>query len=253
MSGHNKWSSIKHKKGAADAKRGKIFTKLQREITVAAKAGGGNPDMNAPLRTAMERARAANMPKINVENAIKKGTGELEGVSYESKMFEAYGAGGVAVLISVLTDNGNRAAAEIRNILGKKSGNMASPNSVAWQFAQKGVIEISKSVASEDKVFEAAADAGADDIKGEGDMIEVTTEPRSFEAVKAALQKAGITWESADISMVAKESVKVEGTAARQVLGLIEALEDHDDVQNVYSNFDIAAEELEKLAAEEQS
>jgi YebC/PmpR family DNA-binding regulatory protein len=251
MSGHNKWSSIKHKKGAADAKRGKLFTKLQREIMVAAKASGGDPDVNAALRSAIGRAREANMPKANIESAIKKGTGELPGVSYEEKVFEGYGPGGVAMLIKTLTDNGNRTTAEVRNILSKKNGNMAGPGSVAWQFEARGVIEISAEKASEDDIFMTATDAGADDIKTSGSTIEVVSDPKDFEKVKKALADAGIEWESADISMIAKETVKVDGSTAKQVLGLMEALEDHDDVQNVYANFDIPDDVMEKLAAEE--
>lgn len=248
MSGHNKWSSIKHKKGAADAKRGKIFTKLQREITVAAKAGGGDPAMNAALRSVIDRSRAANMPKANIENAIKKGTGELPGVSYEAKMYEGYGPGGTALIVDVLTDNGNRAAAEIKNIFNKKNGNMAAPGAVAWQFERKGLICISTSVASEEEVFEAALEAGADDISSEGDVIEVVSEPTSFEAVKDAIKAKGWEWISAEVSMIAKEKVEVDESNAKAVLALMDALEDNDDVQNVYCNFDISDEVMAKLA-----
>ena len=249
MSGHNKWSSIKHKKGAADAKRGKIFTKLVKEIAVAAKDGGGDPTMNSALRSAIDRARAANMPKTNVDNAIKKGTGELPGVSYEAKMYEGYGAGGTALIVDVLTDNGNRAAAEIKNIFNKKNGNMAAPGAVAWQFERKGLLCIPTSVTTEDEVFEVALEAGADDISTDGDMIEVVSEVSSFEDVKEAIKAKGWEWESADVTMLAKEKVNVDESNAKQVLALMDALEDSDDVQNVYCNFDISDEVLAKLSA----
>lgn len=248
MSGHNKWSSIKHKKGAADAKRGKIFTKLVKEIIVTAKAGGGDPNMNAALRSVIDRARAANMPKANIDNAIKKGTGELPGVSYEEKTYEGYGPGGTALIVAVLTDNGNRAAAEIKNIFAKKNGNMAAPGAVAWQFERKGLILIPVSVASEEQVFEVGLEAGADDISTQGDNIEVVCEPTALEDVKEALKAKGWEWESADVTMIAKETVAVDESNAKQVLALMEALEDHDDVQNVYCNFDISDELMQKLA-----
>ena len=250
MSGHNKWSTIKHKKGKADAARGKVFTKLQREITVAAKAGGGDPNYNPSLRTAMERARAAAMPKVNIENAIKKGTGELASESYEAKTYEGYGPGGTALVVEVLTDNANRAVAEIKNIFSKKGGNMAAPGAVAWQFERKGLIVIPADKASEDEVLEATIDAGADDVSSSAESVDVVCSPEAFEAVKAAIQAKGWTWESADLTMIAKDKVAVDESIAKQVLALMETLDDNDDVQNVYSNFDISEEILAKLAAD---
>jgi len=249
MSGHNKWSTIKHKKGKADAARGKVFTKLQREITVAAKAGGGDPGYNPSLRTAMERARAASMPKTNIENAIKKGTGELAGESYEAKTYEGYGPGGTALVVDVLTDNANRAVAEIKNIFSKKGGNMAAPGAVAWQFERKGLIVISAEKAKEDEVLEATIDAGAEDVSSSSDSVDVVCDPAAFEAVKAAIQAKGWEWESADLTMIAKDKVQVDESIAKQVLALMETLDDNDDVQNVYSNFDISEEVLAKLSA----
>jgi YebC/PmpR family DNA-binding regulatory protein len=249
MSGHNKWSTIKHKKGKADAARGKVFTKLQREITVAAKAGGGDPNYNPSLRTAMERARAASMPKTNIENAIKKGTGELASESYEAKTYEGYGPGGTALVVDVLTDNANRAVAEIKNIFSKKGGNLAAPGAVAWQFERKGLIVISAEKASEDAVLEATIDAGADDVSSSKDTVEVVCAPDAFEAVKTAIQGKGWEWESADLTMLAKEKVQIDESSAKQVLALMEALDDNDDVQNVYSNFDISDEVMAKLSA----
>lgn len=250
MSGHSKWATIKHKKGAADAKRGQLFTKLIRELTVAAKEGGGNADMNPRLRTAISRANDANMPKDNIEKAIKKGTGELPGVSYESIMFEGYGPGGIAIMVDVLTDNKNRSTAEIRNIFSKRNGNMAGSGSVAWIFTAKGYICVDKSQISEDEIFSISVDAGAEDVKTSEKSYEVFCDPKDFENVKAALQKKGIKWEDADLSRIPNSTVKVTGIQAKQVLGLIEALEEHDDVQKVYANFDIPDNVLEEIAKE---
>jgi len=250
MSGHSKWASIKHKKGALDAKRGRLFTKLMREVTVAAKEGGGNPDMNPRLRTAIQRAQDANMPKDNIEKAIKKGTGELPGVTYESLAFEGYGPGGVAIIVEALTDNKNRAAAEIRNIFSKRGGNMAGSGSVAWIFSSKGYILIDKTQLSEDELFSICIDAGAEDIKVSDKNYEVFCEPKDFENVKAALQEKNIAWESADLTKIPNSTIKITGNDAKQLLGLIEALEDHDDVQKVYANFDIPDEVLEEMAQE---
>ncbi len=250
MSGHSKWASIKHKKGAADAKRGRLFTKLIREITVAAKAGGGNTDTNPGLRTAISRAQAANMPKDNIEKAIKKGTGELPGVSYESHSFEGYGPGGVAMIVEVLTDNKNRTSAEIRNIFTKRGANMAGAGSVAWIFTAKGYILIDKKAVSEDELFSICIDAGAEDIKAGDKSFEVFCDPKDFEKVKAALEAKKIKWEAAELTKIPNSTVKVSGVDAKQLLSLIESLEDHDDVQKVYANFDIPDEVLEKIAQE---
>jgi len=250
MSGHSKWAGIKHRKAAQDAKRGKLFTKLIREITVAAREGGGNPDTNPRLRTAIERARDANMPQDNIEKAIKRGTGELPGVSYETCIFEGYGPGGVAIMVEALTDNKNRTSAEIRNIFSKKGGNLAGSGSVAWVFNKKGYILIDKSQVSEDELFAIVVDAGAEDIKTEGKSYEIFCQPQDFEKVKNTLKEKGIKWQIAELTMVPTSTVKVTGNQAKQVLALIEALEDHDDVQKVYANFDIPEEIMEQLASE---
>jgi len=250
MSGHSKWAGIKHRKAAQDAKRGKLFTKLIREITVAAREGGGNPDTNPRLRTAIERARDANMPQDNIEKAIKRGTGELPGVSYETCIFEGYGPGGVAIMAEALTDNKNRTSAEIRNIFSKKGGNLAGSGSVAWIFNKKGYILIDKSQVNEDELFAIVVDAGAEDIKTEGKSYEVFCQPQDFEKVKNALKEKGIKWQIAELTMVPTSTVKVTGNQAKQVLALIEALEDHDDVQKVYANFDIPEEVMEQLVSE---
>jgi len=250
MSGHSKWPSIKHKKGAAHAKRGRLFTKLIREITVAAKSGGGNPDTNPGLRTAISRAQTANMPKDNIEKAIKKGTGELPGVTYESCSFEGYGPGGVAIMVETLTDNKNRSSAEIRNIFAKRGANMAGAGGVAWLFTAKGYILIDKSVISEDELFSICIDAGAEDIKVSEKNFEVFSDPKDFESVKAALDAKNIKAETAELTQVPNSTIKIGGPEAKQLLALIEALEDHDDVQKVYANFDIPDEVLEKMAQE---
>ncbi|OGX06052.1 MAG: transcriptional regulator [Omnitrophica WOR_2 bacterium GWA2_47_8] len=247
MSGHSKWASIKHKKGAADAKRGAAFTKIIREITTAAK-DGGDPDKNPRLRTAMARAKFINMPSVNVENAIKKGTGELPGVVYENVTFDAYGPGGVALLIEGLTDNKNRTTAEIRNILSKKNGSLAGAGSTAWMFAKKGFVSIEKDKISEEQLMDIALEAGADDIKSEGNYHEVTCAPTAFEAVKAAIEAKKIPVVTAEITMVPGSTVKVVGNDAKTVLDLLSALEDHEDVQAVHANFDISDEEIEKAA-----
>ena len=250
MSGHSKWASIKHKKGAADAKRGRMFSKLIREITVAAKDGGGSSDTNPRLRTAIQRANDANMPKDNIDKAIKKGTGELPGVTYENCMFEGYGPGGVAIMVDTLTDNKNRSTAEIRNIFSKRNGNMAGAGSVAWIFTPKGYILIDKKQIGEEELFAVAVDAGAEDIKGADNNYEVYCDPKDFENVKTAIKEKGVTWESADLTMLPNSTIKLSGPDAKQVLALVEALEDHDDAQKVYSNFDIPDEILEEIAQE---
>ncbi len=250
MSGHSKWASIKHKKGAADAKRGRLFTKLIREITVAAREGGGNPDTNARLRTAINAAKDANMPKDNIEKGVKKGTGELPGVSYESCTFEGYGPGGVAIIVEALTDNKNRAAAEIRNIFSKKGANMAGAGSVTWIFTPKGYVLVNKDQISEDEIFSISVDAGAEDVKSSEKSYEVFCDPKDFEAVKQAFQDKGIKWENAELTQVPNSTIKVTGNDAKQLLSLMETLDDHDDVQKVYANFDIPDEVLEEIAQE---
>lgn len=249
MSGHSKWATIKHKKGALDAKRGAIFTKLIKEITVAAKNGGGNPDTNPRLRTVLQKAKESNMPADNIDRAIKKGTGELPGVVYEETSYEGYAPGGVAILIDVLTDNKNRTTSEIRSILDKKGGSMSGAGSVAWQFAKKGFIVVKKSAIDEDKLMGIALDAGASDFVAAEESYEISTEPADFEKVKKAVTDAGITTESAEVTKIAANAVKVTDLAqAKAILALVENLEEHDDVQNVYSNFDISDQILQQLA-----
>lgn len=248
MSGHSKWASIKHKKAATDAKRGATFTKIIREITAIARSGGGNPEMNPALRSAMDRARAANMPSNNIENAIKKGTGELPGVTYEEVTFDAYGPGGVAMLITGLTDNKNRTTAEVRNILSKKNGSLAGPGSTSFLFSKKGFISIAKDKIGEDELMDIALEAGAEDIKSDGDEHEITTDISDLEAVKAAITAKEIPMLTAEMTMVPSTTVKVVGNEAKQLLALMEGLEEQEDVQNVYANFDISDEEMEKLA-----
>jgi YebC/PmpR family DNA-binding regulatory protein len=248
MSGHSKWSTIKHKKGAADAKRGKVFSKLIKEITIAARIGGGDPDSNPRLRTGIDKARGANMPNDNITRAIKKGTGELEGTSYEESVFEGYGPGGVALYIEVLTDNRNRTVAEIRHLLSKLGGNLGESGCVAWMFTKHGVLTFDKSV-GEEKLMDAALEAGAEDIKDEEDMLTVVTDPGAFDAVRKACVDAGIEPLEAEVTMVPQNTVKLEGNDAEKMLKLMEALEDHDDVQNVSANFDIDSELMEKLVS----
>ncbi|MDD5194437.1 MAG: YebC/PmpR family DNA-binding transcriptional regulator [Candidatus Omnitrophica bacterium] len=250
MSGHSKWASIKHKKGAADAKRGQLFTKLIREITVAAKAGGGNPDNNASLRTAIERARAANMGSDNVEKAIKKGTGELEGVTYDSCIFEGYGPGGVAMLVETLTDNKNRTSAEVRNIFSKKGANLAGAGSVAWIFNKKGYFSIDKAQKSEDEIFSICVEAGAEDVQTLDKNYEVYCDAKDFEKIKEVLKNKGIKYEEAELTMIPASKVKVTGNDAKALLSLIEALEEHEDVQKVHANFDIPDDVMEQIAKE---
>ena len=239
MSGHNKWSSIKHKKGAADAKRGKIFSKLIKEITVAARMGGGDPNANPRLRAAISTAKTENMPKDNMERAIKKGTGELEGVSYEEIIYEGYAPGGAAVLVECLTDNKNRAVAEVRHVFSKAGGNLGENGCVAWMFDKKGLIVVNKDKADEDQLMEIAIDAGADDVNDEGDTFEVVTKIGDFESVKEALEKASIETEMAEITMIPQNMLALQGKEAEQTFRLLDALEDCDDVQKVYTNADI--------------
>ena len=247
MSGHSKWATIKHKKGALDAKRGKAFTRVIKEITIAAKAGG-DPDGNPRLRTAILAAKAENMPADNIKRAIQRGTGELEGVSYEEATFEGYGPGGVAVLVDVLTDNRNRAVSEIRHAFSKNGGNLGETGSVKFMFAKKGLIAVEKSAASEDKLMDIVLEHGGEDLKDEGDTWEIITETASYEAVANAVKVAGIPTVMSEVAMVASIYNKLEGTAANQMVRLLEALEDLDDVQNVHSNFDMDSEQMEHAA-----
>ena len=249
MSGHSKWSTIKRKKGAADAKRGKIFTKLIREIIVSARMGGGDINANPRLRTAVMAARAENMPKDNIERAIKKGTGELEGTTYEEYIYEGYGPGGVAMMLEVLTDNKNRTVADIRHIFSKHNGSLGEGGCVSWMFEKKGLILIDKTGVDEDRLMEVALDAGALDVKDNGKEFEVTCAPAGFEDVKKALEGAGFKWSYAEVTMVPQTTVRLSGKDAEQMLKLMEGLEDSDDVQKVYANFDIADEEMERLSA----
>jgi YebC/PmpR family DNA-binding regulatory protein len=239
MSGHSKWHSIKHKKAAADSKRGRIFTRLIKEMTAAARNGGGDPDANPRLRLAVATAKAANMPADNIKRAIMRGTGELPGVSYEDVNYEGYGPGGVAIFVHVLTDNRNRTVAEIRHILSKNGGNLGETGCVGWMFDRKGYFVVEKSAVSEETLLETALAAGADDMREDGDNYEVFSTPDAFDGVKAALDEAGIPVTAAEISMVPQNYVKLEGKHAQTMLKLMEALEDHEDVQNVWSNFDI--------------
>jgi YebC/PmpR family DNA-binding regulatory protein len=244
MSGHSKWATIKHKKGALDAKRGKTFTRVIKEITIAAK-GGGDPDGNPRLRTAILAAKAENMPAENIKRAIQRGTGELEGVNYEEITFEGYGPGGVAIIIEVLTDNRNRAVSEIRHSFSKNGGNLGETGSVKFMFSKKGLIAIEKSAASEDKLMDIVLEHGGEDLSGDGDSWEIITDPGSYEAVANAVKAAGIVTVASEVTMIASTYTRLEGSAANQMVRLLESLEDLDDVQNVYSNFDMDAEQVE--------
>jgi YebC/PmpR family DNA-binding regulatory protein len=244
MAGHSKWKQIKHYKAAADAKRGALFTKLIREITVSAKAGGGDPDGNPRLRTAIEAARAASMPKDNIERAIKKGTGELEGVSYSEITYEGFGPGGVAILVHTLTDNPTRTVADLRHKFSRLGGNLGASNSVAWMFERKGQIYIDATRFSEDAALEAALDAGAEDMKREGDQFIVTTDPTSLHQVKGALEVQGMVIQESEIANLPKNTVRVEGKTAEQLLRLLEEVEELDDVQKVAANFDMDVSEM---------
>jgi len=247
MSGHNKWSSIKHKKGKADAQRGRAFTKITREIITAAKIGGGDPNGNSRLRQAVLAAKAVNMPNDNIARAIKKGTGELEGVSYEEYMYEGYGPNGVAVLVKVLTDNKNRTVADIRHIFSKYNGNLGETGCVNWMFGSKGSISVPKEGVEEENLIEVALELGADDVSNdpESHEYEVRCEPDVFEDVKKALEEKGMKIASAEVAMVPQTTVHLEGKAAETMLKMMSALEDSDDVQNVWANFDISDEAME--------
>ena len=249
MSGHSKWSTIKRKKGAADAKRGKAFTKIIKEIMVAARFGGGDVNANPRLRTAVLAAKAENMPRDNIDRAIKKGTGELEGVNYEELTYEGYGPGGVAMFLEVLTDNKNRTVADVRHIFSKQNGTLGESGCVSWMFEKKGLMTLTKKGVDEDRLMEVALDAGALDVKDSGKEFEVTTEPSSFEQVKKAIEEAGFKTPYAEVTMVPQTTVRLTGKEAEQMLKLMENLEDSDDVQKVYANFDIAEEEMERLSA----
>ena len=241
MSGHSKWHTIKHKKGVADAKRGQMFTKLIKEISISARLGGGDPDTNPRLRTVILKAKAGNMPRDNIERAIKKGTGELEGVSYEEILYEAYGPGGVAILIDILTDNKNRAAAEIRNLLNKGGGSLGAAGSVAYLFKRKGLVTYDASKYKEDDILAVALEAGAEDVSSDGDNIEVSTSPDDFENVVKALEAAGFEHAMAEIARVADTSVTLDNDKTQKALKLVENLEEHEDVQTVATNLEIPA------------
>jgi YebC/PmpR family DNA-binding regulatory protein len=246
MSGHSKWSTIKHKKGAADAKRGKIFTRIIKEMTVAARMGGGDPEGNPRLRAAVAEAKASNMPKDNIDRAIKRGTGELEGVTYEELVYEGYGPGGVALMVEVMTDNTNRTTPEIRHMLEKHGGNLGTPGSVRFQFVRKGFFAIEKSAVSEDKLMEIVIDAGAEDLdSGDPETYEVYASPENFEAVRQALEANKIVTVEAKLGQIPANLVTVDEQKAKQLIRLLEVLDDHEDVQNVWSNFDIPAEMME--------
>jgi YebC/PmpR family DNA-binding regulatory protein len=247
MSGHSKWSTIKHKKGAADAKRGKIFTRLIKEITVAARMGGGDVNANPRLRTAIAAAKTENMPKDNIDRAIKKGTGELEGVNYEESTYEGYGPGGAAVLLESLTDNKNRAVADIRHIFAKNGGNLGENGCVAWMFDKKGYINVEKTAADEDTLMETVLEAGAEDVRDDGDHFEILTAPEDFEAVKAAVEEAKIPFVEAEVTMLPQTSANLTGKDAEKMIRLMEMLEDCDDVQKVYTNADIAEDVIDAM------
>ena len=246
MAGHSKWANIKHRKGAQDAKRGKIFTKIIKELTVASRIGGGDPDINPRLRTAVDKAKQANMPKDNVDRAIKKGTGDLDGVSYEEGLFEGYGPGGVALIVEFLTDNRTRTVADVRHCFSKYGGNLGVSGSVAFLFDRKGLISFSAEN-DFDQIFEIALEAGAEDVKDEEDVYEVITDPGDFIPVREAMAAAGLKWETAETTMIPQNQVMLEGKPAETMLKLMDALEDNDDVQNVYANFDISEDELAKI------
>jgi len=245
MSGHSKWATIKHKKAAADAKRGKAFTRLIKEITVAARIGGGDTTGNPRLRTAVLAAKEANMPQDNITRAIKKGTGELEGITYEEVTFEGYGPGGVAIMLNAVTDNKNRTLPEIRHMFMKYGGNLGEHNSVSWMFEKKGYFVIERSAVEEDRLVEMVLEAGGDDVQTDGDNYEVISAPEQFETVMAALKSGSVPLLHSEVKMMPKTTVRAQGSAAKKVLGFIEALEEHEDVQNVWANFDIDEADME--------
>jgi YebC/PmpR family DNA-binding regulatory protein len=249
MSGHSKWHTIKHKKGAADAKRGKVFTRIIKELTVAARNGGGDPGTNPRLRTIIADAKSVNMPADNIKKAIQRGTGELPGVTYEEITYEGYGPGGAALILECMTDNKNRTVGEIRHLLEKYNGNLGSSGSVAWMFSKKGYIVVDKAAADEEKLLNAVLDAGGDDLRDDGDSWEVLCDPSAFEAVRDAVKALGIEPASAQVAMLPQNYVKLQGKEASHMVKLMEALEDHDDVQHVWSNFDIEEKEIEASLA----
>jgi YebC/PmpR family DNA-binding regulatory protein len=249
MSGHSKWHTIKHKKGAADAKRGKVFTRLIKELTVAARNGGGDPAMNPRLRTIIAAAKEVNMPADNIKKAVQRGTGELPGVSYEEITYEGYGPGGSALLIECLTDNKNRTVGEMRHTLEKHGGHLGSSNSVAWMFSKKGLVVVEKTKADEEKLLSTALDAGADDMQDDGAAWEVLSDPSVFEAVRDAVKALGIEPASAQVAMLPQNYVKLEGKEANQMIRLMDALDEHEDVKQVWSNFDIEEKEIEASLA----
>jgi len=249
MSGHSKWATIKHKKGALDAKRGKIFTRLIKEISIAAKNGGGDPDSNPRLRGAIVAAKAENMPADNIKRAVQRGTGELPGATYEEFALKGYGPGGVAILLDINTDNRNRTVSEIRHVFGKNGGNMADAGAVSWMFHKKGDIVVAKVAAKEDDLMALVLDAGAEDLRDDGDNWEVLTETSAYEAVLDAVKKAGIEPVSSSVTMIPQNYIKLEGANATTMIRLMEALEEHDDVQNVHANFDIDQKLLEEVAS----
>ncbi|MSO53379.1 MAG: YebC/PmpR family DNA-binding transcriptional regulator [Acidobacterium sp.] len=249
MSGHSKWHTIKHKKGAADAKRGKIFTRLIKELTVAARSGGGDPGMNPRLRTIIAAAKEVNMPADNIKKAILRGTGELPGVIYDEITYEAYGPGGSALIIETLTDNKNRTVGELRHMLEKHAGNLGAANSVAWMFSKKGLIVVEKAKADEEKLLNIALEAGADDVQDAGENWEVLTDPAAFEAVRDAVKGSGVEPASAQVAMLPANYVTLTGTPASQMIRLMDALDDHEDVKQVWSNFDIEEKEIEASLA----
>ncbi|MDD5653750.1 MAG: YebC/PmpR family DNA-binding transcriptional regulator [Candidatus Omnitrophica bacterium] len=251
MSGHSKWKTNKGKKMAADAKKGALYTKIIKELTVVAREGGGNPDSNSRLRAVMQKAKEANMPADNVKMAIKRGTGELPGVVYENVTYEAYGPGGVAILVDALTDNKNRTSAELRNIMSKKGGNFAGAGSVSWMFAKKGYFLIEKSQAKEEELMDLVLEAGAEDMKSDDKNYEITTSAQNFEKVKQVIDAKGIKCQDAEVTMIPSSLIKLGGNDAKQVLSLIDTLEEHDDVQQVYANFDIPDEIMEQVSQEE--
>jgi len=249
MSGHSKWATIKHKKGALDAKRGKTFTRLIKEITMAAKSGGGDADANPRLRTAVAAAKAENMPADNIKRAIQRGTGELPGAIYEEVTFEGYGPGGVALLVEVTTDNRNRTVSELRHMFTKGGGNMGEAGSVAWMFHKKGEIVVPKSAAKEEDLMNIVLENGGEDLRDDQETWDITTDPGAYEAVLNAVKKANIEVAHSQVGMVPQNYIKLEGAAANQMIRLLESLEDHDDVQNVYSNFDVDQKQLEEVAS----
>lgn len=250
MSGHSKWATIKRSKGKADAARGKVFNRLIREITVAARMGGGDPNSNVRLRSAISSARAANMPSKNVDNAILKGTGQLEGVSYEEVTFEGYGPNGVAILIECMTDNRTRTVADVRHLLTKYGGNLGQTNSVSWMFKSKGIIRVPQAAMGEDQLMEIVLEAGADDMVIDGDEYEITTTPDAFDGVRQALEKANVATTSAEVSKVGENPVNCDASTASRIMKLVEALDESDDTQHVYANFDMSDEVAAELAKE---